>query len=51
MTRSEEYAAECVRLAQLAPSPEGKSHLLQMAEKWRELADKADKESASPTDK
>jgi hypothetical protein len=47
MSRAEEYrgyATECVRLAQLATDPENRTHLLQMAQKWRELAEKADKE-------
>jgi hypothetical protein len=48
MPRAEDYrrhAAECVRLAQLTTKPEDKSLLLRMAEKWRELAERADRQS------
>jgi hypothetical protein len=34
------YAAECVRLAQQVADPEDKARLLDMAETFRELADK-----------
>jgi hypothetical protein len=47
MASAEEYrhhAAECLRLAQDAKTPEDRARLLQMAQAWRELADKlADK--------
>jgi len=36
------YAAECVRLAQQVADPEDKTRLLDMAETFRELADKPD---------
>jgi len=34
------YAAECVRLAQQVADPDDKARLLDMAETFRELADK-----------
>jgi hypothetical protein len=34
------HAAECLRLAQEAKTPEDRARLLQMAQAWRELADK-----------
>ena len=36
------YAAECVRLAQQVADPNDKARLLDMAETFRELADKDD---------
>jgi hypothetical protein len=36
------YAAECVRLAQQVADPDDKARLLDMAETFRELADKTD---------
>jgi hypothetical protein len=45
MARSEEYrrlAADCVRIAQQTENQETKALLLHMAEKWRELAERAD---------
>jgi hypothetical protein len=36
------YAAECVRLAQQVADPDDKARLLDMAETFRELADKND---------
>jgi hypothetical protein len=36
------YAAECVRLAQQVAEPDDKARLLDMAETFRELADKND---------
>jgi hypothetical protein len=41
------YAAECVRLAQQVADPEDKARLLDMAETFRELADKNDARQAS----
>lgn len=35
-----DYAAECLRLAQLAMDPDDKARLIQMAQAWQELADK-----------
>jgi hypothetical protein len=43
MTRAEMYrshAAECVALAQKAQNPEDRARLLQMAQAWRELAER-----------
>ena len=37
------YAEECVALAQRAADPEARTRLLEMAQAWRDLADKADK--------
>lgn len=39
------YAAECLRLAQQAPGEKEKTLLLEMAERWRVLAEIADRES------
>jgi len=44
MTQEERYkalAAECLRLAQQSANPQDKALLLQMAETWRELAERA----------
>ena len=35
-----EYAEQCLVLAARAPTPGDKAHLLQMAQAWRDLADK-----------
>jgi hypothetical protein len=35
------YATRCLTLAQKAADPNDKARLLQMAEAWRQLADKA----------
>ena len=43
MAKAEEcrrHAAECLRLAQDAKTPDDRARLLQMAQAWRELADK-----------
>jgi hypothetical protein len=34
------YAAECLALAQQTSNPDDKARLLQMAQAWRDLADK-----------
>jgi hypothetical protein len=50
MARAEDYrrnAAECVRLAQQIASPSDKATLLQMAQKWRELAERVGRENES----
>ena len=39
------YGAECLELAQRASSPEDRAHLLQMAQHWRQLAEKAEAQS------
>jgi hypothetical protein len=46
MSRAEEYrryAAECIRVAQETADPRDKALLLEMAQKWRELAERADR--------
>ena len=46
MLRADEYrryAAECLRIAQQAFDPAEKARLVDMAEKWRELAEKAER--------
>jgi hypothetical protein len=48
MSRADEYrdyAARCVRLAQRTTNPADKAMLLQMAETWRRLAEKIERES------
>ena len=40
------YAAECVALAQQMSDPADKAHMLQMAQAWRDLADKQASKSA-----
>jgi hypothetical protein len=43
MTQAETYrtnAAECVALAQKAHNPEDRARLLQMAQAWRQLAER-----------
>ena len=45
MARADEYrrhAAECLRVAQRVTDPNDKALLIQMAEKWRELAEKVE---------
>ena len=44
------YAAECVRLAQQVADPDDKVRLLDMAETFRELADKNDARHSGPPD-
>ena len=39
------YAAECLRLAQQATNAEDRARLLGMAQAWRELADKLEREN------
>ena len=46
MSRAEDYrryAAKCLSLAQEISDPSDKAALVQMAQKWRELAQKAEK--------
>jgi hypothetical protein len=46
MARADEYrrhAAECLRVAQRVSDPNDKALLVQMAERWRELAEKVEK--------
>ena len=44
------YAAECVRLAQQVADPDDKVRLLDMAETFRELADKNNARHSGPPD-
>jgi hypothetical protein len=37
------YAAECMALAQTASDPNDKARLVQMAQAWRELAEKRER--------
>jgi hypothetical protein len=41
--RYREFAAECVRVAQQSSNPDEKALLLEMAEAWRRLAERAGK--------
>lgn len=41
------YAAECVALAQRMSDPADKAHMLQMAQAWRELAEKHEAKAAA----
>ena len=46
MARADEYrryAAECVRVAQTTSNPNDKQLMLEMAQKWRELAEKVER--------
>ena len=48
MARAEKYrryAAECLRIARTTQDPREKATLLAMADKWRELADKAESDA------
>ena len=47
--RYRRYAAECVRLAQQVADPDDKARLLDMAETFRELADKNDVSHPAPS--
>jgi hypothetical protein len=50
MTRAEQYrryAAQCLRVAQETSNPNDKALLLEMAQKWRELAEKTEREDGS----
>ena len=39
--------SECLRIAQETSDPEAKARLLNMAQKWRELSEKAEEAAAS----
>ncbi len=48
MASAQEYrrhAAECLSLAQVAESADDRIHLLQMAEAWRELAERLERKA------
>jgi hypothetical protein len=52
MTLGEEYrqyAAECIRVAQKIQNPGDKAMLLDMAQKWRALAEKVEADNARQT--
>ncbi len=52
MARAEEYrryAAECIRVAQQTKNSSDKAMLLDMAQKWRALAEKAASEDGPET--
>jgi len=52
MARAEEYrryAAECIRVAQQIQNPSDKAMLLDMAQKWRELAEKVESKEGRQT--
>jgi hypothetical protein len=44
------YASRCLVLAQRTDEPNDKARLLQMAEAWKALADKAAAKEAKPPD-
>jgi hypothetical protein len=45
-----QYAAECIRVAQQICDPAQKTMLLDMAEKWRQVAESAEKKEPSDGD-
>jgi hypothetical protein len=50
MHRAEEYrryAAECLRVAHQSNDPNDKSLLLEMAQRWRELADRVERQNGN----
>jgi len=50
MARAEEYrryAAECIRVAQQASNTDDKTLLLEMAQRWRELAERVERQAGS----
>lgn len=52
MTTADEcrqYAVECLRLAQLAKDPDDKARLLQMAQAWRDMAEKLAANATPPS--
>jgi len=47
MARADEYrqyATECLRVAQHTNNPSDKAMMLEMAQKWRELAERSERE-------
>jgi hypothetical protein len=53
MARADEYrryAAECVRVAQTTSNQNDKQMMLDMAQKWRELAEKAERQNEARKD-
>jgi hypothetical protein len=52
MQRAEEYrryAAECIRVAHQSTDPHDKSLLLEMAQRWRELAARVERQDSNST--
>ncbi len=52
MHRAEEYrryAAECLRVAHHSDDPNDKSLLLDMAQRWRELAERVERQNGNST--
>ena len=52
MDRAEEYrryAAECLRVAHQSNDPNDKSLLLEMAQRWRELAERVERRDGDST--
>jgi hypothetical protein len=50
MSRAHEYrhyAAECLRVAQTTSNPNDRQKMLEMAQKWCELADRAERQTAA----
>jgi len=43
------YAAECLRVAHQSNDPNDKSLLLEMAQRWRELADRVERQNGDTT--
>ncbi len=43
------YAAECLRVAHQSNDPNDKSLLLEMAQRWRELADRVERQIGDAT--
>jgi hypothetical protein len=53
MTKADEYrqlAAECVQIAQTLINHKDRLNLLTMAERWRELAERAERQETPNTD-
>ena len=44
------YAAQCLALAQLAGDACARAHLVQLAERWREMAQKSEAEESASQD-
>jgi hypothetical protein len=47
--RYRQFAEKCVRVAQQTSNPNDKALLLEMADVWRRLAEKADRKDTEPT--
>ena len=54
MTKSQQYrqdAAQCIRASQLATTAGAKQLLIDIAQRWNEMADRADQRPLEPADK